>query len=240
MDLAVVSDLHIGKDRADCFHHEESDFLRFLIDLENNYEKIILLGDIFDTLTGPRYGSQQKAFWETVSEYPVLGSRLLSEKYIYVYGNHDIVAHKTVGALSEYIYKENKNRILFTHGHIYDRLAMVARQPADFLIWLGGMLKRAGLNSVYSVLAAADEFFGGTASSPERCLFTQWAVHYAEQRGFDCIITGHTHRLSLFESPRSIYANSGTCSHGDYQFLSINTKTLEIDRYSNKMGVCRS
>jgi len=47
MKLAVISDLHLGAgDLADGFCHDDGEFLRFLTFLENNFERVILLGDI--------------------------------------------------------------------------------------------------------------------------------------------------------------------------------------------------
>ena len=52
MNIAVISDLHLGSDDAtDSFGHDDAEFLRFLGFLEGNFERIVLLGDIWETLT---------------------------------------------------------------------------------------------------------------------------------------------------------------------------------------------
>lgn len=224
MEIAVISDLHISRDNADGFLHDESAFLQFLMRLESNFEKIVLLGDIFDTLTGPDFRNPKKEFWQAVAAYPYVGNRLLSEKYVYVYGNHDMSAQSTVTALEEYIVHKDGLRILFTHGHQYDWVAQRARGSVEFLIWLGGYIKRLGLKSLYDILSYIDEYIGGTGTTPEHCMFTQWALRLAEQRGYDWVVTGHTHKISSFHSKNTVYLNSGTCSHGLFQFCTIDTK----------------
>ena len=61
MKIAVISDLHLGRgDAADLFGHDDAEFLRFLDFLEGNFERIVLLGDIFETLTCPRPLAQRR------------------------------------------------------------------------------------------------------------------------------------------------------------------------------------
>lgn len=57
MEIAIISDLHIGSgDQTDRFGHDDYEFLRFLDFLESNFSRIVLLGDVFETLTGRKYG----------------------------------------------------------------------------------------------------------------------------------------------------------------------------------------
>ena len=58
MEIAVISDLHLGTGgAADGFGHDDAEFLRFLSFLERNFERVILLGDIWETLQSRRLGS---------------------------------------------------------------------------------------------------------------------------------------------------------------------------------------
>ena len=53
MEIAVISDLHLGTGgAADGFGHDDGEFLKFLSFLEKNFEKVVLLGDVWETLTG--------------------------------------------------------------------------------------------------------------------------------------------------------------------------------------------
>jgi UDP-2,3-diacylglucosamine pyrophosphatase LpxH len=55
VNIAVISDLHLGnEDGVDSFGHLDSEFLRFLAFLENNFERVVLLGDVWETLTARR------------------------------------------------------------------------------------------------------------------------------------------------------------------------------------------
>ena len=52
MKVAVISDLHLGNGGpSDNFGHDDAEFLKFLSYLERNFEKVVLLGDIYETLT---------------------------------------------------------------------------------------------------------------------------------------------------------------------------------------------
>jgi hypothetical protein len=44
VDIAVISDLHLGSDDpSDSFGHDAAEFLRFLTYLESNFEQVVLL-----------------------------------------------------------------------------------------------------------------------------------------------------------------------------------------------------
>ncbi len=95
MKKAIVSDLHIGSgDETDRFGHDDYEFLVFLNHLEANFEKIILLGDIFETLTGRKYGKRMDELRRCFQAHPEVSKRLVGHrrKYIYIHGNHDLVS----------------------------------------------------------------------------------------------------------------------------------------------------
>jgi len=57
MHVAVISDVHLGTGgRTDAFGHDDAEFLRFLRFLEHQFEHILLLGDIWETLASARLG----------------------------------------------------------------------------------------------------------------------------------------------------------------------------------------
>ena len=76
MKLAVISDLHLGAgDLADGFGHDDGDFLRFLTFLERNFERVILLGDIWETLQSRRLGSAREELLLARATHPEIARR---------------------------------------------------------------------------------------------------------------------------------------------------------------------
>ena len=76
MKLAVISDLHLGAgDLADGFGHDDGEFLRFLKYLENNFERIVLLGDIWETLQSRRLGGMRQELLLAREAHPQIAAR---------------------------------------------------------------------------------------------------------------------------------------------------------------------
>src|SRR4051812_40980122 len=122
MQLAVISDLHLGRrGPTDGFGHDDAEFLRFLTFLEGNFEQIVLLGDIWETLTGTLPGHAADELRAAQAAHPELARRFRRRKYRHVHGNHDLVA-RDVGVPEEITLRADGVRLLFTHGHQGDGL----------------------------------------------------------------------------------------------------------------------
>ncbi len=224
MKLAVISDLHLGAgDRADGFGHEDSEFLRFLSFLERNFERVILLGDIWETLQSRRLGSAREELALARAMHPEIAKRFELPQYRYVHGNHDIVAG-LLGVPDELAFDADGVRLLFTHGHQNDELHERRRWLTDLGVWLGGWIRRVGMGAFYRLCAKLDEARGGLSLDSPRCAFQQWAVQEAARRQFDVVVTGHTHLAARAEHGSRLFLNSGSCSEGKLSFLSIDTR----------------
>ena len=128
MKIAVISDLHLGNgDGADCFGHDDTQFLSFLNFLEGSFERIILLGDIFETLTSRRPRGQVEALLEAEDRHREIVARFQRPQYRYIHGNHDLVAANVRDAPTELRIDADGQRIVFMHGHGYDWLTRNAR-----------------------------------------------------------------------------------------------------------------
>src|SRR5262245_13196339 len=121
MRLAVISDLHLGRrDAVDHFGHDDDSFVRFLRFLEGSCERIVLVGDIYETLTS-RVPQQQLAELRAAREaHPEIVRRFDRPQYLYVHGNHDLVAGPALRAPEELALEADGVRMLFTHGHRHD------------------------------------------------------------------------------------------------------------------------
>jgi len=224
MKLAVISDLHLGAgDRADGFGHDDGEFLRFLSFLEGNFERVILLGDIWETLQSRRWGSAREELLLARAAHPEIARRFEGSQYRYVHGNHDMVAG-LLGVPDELSFEADGVRLLFTHGHQNDELIQRRQWLSELGVWLGGWIRRVGLGAFYRLCAHIDEMRGGLSLDGTRCAFQRWAVGEAARREFDVVVTGHTHRAARTEHGARLFLNSGSCSEGQLSFLSIDTR----------------
>lgn len=222
MLVAVISDLHLGSgDRADAFQHEDNEFLTFLSYLERNFERIVLLGDIWETLTAPKPGMQEYELLRAQAAHPEIHRRFQRSMYRYVHGNHDLVAGPVMGAPDEYSLSTDGVRLLFNHGHQGDGLCTGARFLSEFGVWAGGWLRRGGFHGTYSSLASLEHL---RSQRSEACSVRRWALSHGENRAADIVITGHTHKATKAHAGARLFLNSGTCSHGNISFLALDTR----------------
>jgi UDP-2,3-diacylglucosamine pyrophosphatase LpxH len=225
MEIAVISDLHLGRgDRIDPFLGRDAELIRFLNHLERNFQRIILLGDIFETLTGAGLGDPFAEFRACRDAHPEVARRFLANPtYTYVHGNHDWVAGPLAGASAEMELRVDGARFLFLHGHLYDWIFRRARRASEFLVCLDGHIRRLGWRRLHQTFAAADRAIQGASADSGRCRFQRWALALGAVRGCDGVITGHTH-LGRVDAGERLYANSGACAEGPLEFLELNTR----------------
>lgn len=224
MEIAVISDLHLGAGgSADGFGHDDSEFLRFLDFLEQNFQRVVLLGDIWETLTGQLPGNPGHELDLARDEHPEIARRLERPRYVYVHGNHDLVAG-VHGVPDELFLQADGVRILFTHGHQNDDLVVRRRWLSELGIWLGGWIRRLGLDAFYRLLTRIDERRGGASLDASSCPFQRWAMDVAAEREVDIVVTGHTHLATRADHGARLFLNSGSCSEGKLSFLSMDTR----------------
>jgi predicted phosphodiesterase len=227
--VAVISDLHLGVgDSADAFGHSDSAFLGFLRRLERDFEHIVLLGDIWETLTSERPFAPVAALRLAREAHPQIARRLERPPYLYVHGNHDLVTADAEGAPEELVLSVEGRRILFTHGHRHDWLIRRARWLSELLVWGGGFTRRLGLTVPYRLGAWLDTWLCRARTASPVDSFRTWAVSLAAHRHADVVVTGHTHVPLCRVHPQGVYLNSGSCSEGRFSFLAIDPRW---DRY---------
>lgn len=224
MQVAVISDIHLGRgDAADQFGHDDSDFLRFLDHLEGNFERVVLLGDIYETLTAPNPFAQVQELATIKAAHPEIVKRFDTDKYTYIHGNHDLIAANVDDAPTSLRLEVDGTRLLFTHGHGYDYLTRHARLIAECGVWLGAWLCRLGMKALFNAFDQLDHWLRGADVDPSKCSFQKWAMGLAERQEADIIVTGHTHKGVVAEHGDRLFMNSGSCSGGELSFLSLDT-----------------
>lgn len=224
--IAVISDLHLGaRDTTDSFGHDDGDFLRFLSFLERNFERIVLLGDIWETLTSSTPRGHAEELRLARGRHKEIAERLRRRAYTYVHGNHDWIAGDLEGAPSEVRWNYQGTSLVFAHGHQSDGLVMKARQLAEAGVWLGGWIRRAGLEATYEFFDRIDRVRGRYHSEDEPTGVEAWAMARAERERADVFVTGHTHIPRRSEHGSRLFLNSGSCADGAISFLAIEPKT---------------
>lgn len=229
MKIAIISDLHIGSgDKADRFGHNDHEFLSFLKFLEANFEKIVLLGDIFETLTGREYGKRMNELRRCFQAHPEVSKRLVGDrrKYIYLHGNHDMVAAEAFRSVGEHFVSIGGNTILFTHGHVFDTISQNARGLAEWFVWIGGHILRSGRRKTFDLLRSLDDRMLEYKGFSKKCDLKSRAMDAARRMGIDVMVTGHSHEGGLVHCGDGLYLNSGACLEGNFQYLAINLATM--------------
>jgi predicted phosphodiesterase len=208
VNIAVISDLHLGSDDAtDSFGHDDGEFLRFLSFLESNFERIVLLGDIWETLTSRCPWVARRALADTRDRHPEI-----------------IIAREVDGAPEHWSLDVDGKRFLFMHGHGHDRWIRMARHIVELGVCLGGWIRRAGCHGLYRQLDALDQRRSAISAQPESCSFQAWAVGEASRAQADVVVTGHTHVPTASEHGPRLYLNSGSCSRGRFTYLALETR----------------
>jgi predicted phosphodiesterase len=226
--IAVISDLHLGSGGpADTFGHRDENFARFLTFLEQNFERIVLLGDIWETLTTLKPFSPLAGLLSARRAHPRLAERFTLPQYSYIQGNHDLISG-SLGAPEEVVIEADGHRILLTHGHHYDLIVQRARWFPELGVWLGGWLRRLRLSPIYRAFDKLDGLRNGPIHDSARCTFQRWATTLARARGANVVVTGHTHHAIRAEHGDQLFLNSGSCSNGRFSFLSLDTRRGEF------------
>ena len=230
MNIAVISDLHLGPgDASDSFGHSDSDFLPFLKRLEADFDRVVLLGDIWETLTSLWPYEPAEGLRCARQAHPELASRFERSKYLYIRGNHDIVAGWVEGVPDELLINADGVRLLFTHGHHHDWLIRQARWLSEWCVWMGAWIRRVGFSALYQFGNFLDLAMSSPNVHPLRDSFQNWAFALAQHQKADVIITGHTHHALRSEHNSRLFLNSGSCSEGQLTYLAIDTKADVYD-----------
>jgi UDP-2,3-diacylglucosamine pyrophosphatase LpxH len=229
--VAAISDLHIGaEDGTDGFRHEPARFEAWLDDLEASHDRIVLLGDIFQTDHGwwPTRASTRRQLLAAQRRVGRLWGRLSGSKYVYVHGNHDAVARVVVGA-PEHFVVAGRARTLFTHGHQFDPVARRAPALADLGTWTCGRLRAVGLRPAAQWLERRDVAIKHARFQGPHGPYADGARGLARRHAATIVVMGHTHVEGVERIPEGLAVNTGTCSAGAMAYASIDTVAGRVE-----------
>lgn len=236
MRIAAISDLHLGfGDRADRFVHEPRVMHRFLDRLEANHDLIVVVGDLYETWQGTRFGDPRGALAAIQTTYPRLSARLSGPPYRLVSGNHDPLIESQEHGTRHLEIAADGHRILFTHGHQWDRPLKRSRPLGYLFAWGTGALNRLGGPAAAVLQHGRDRFerrflynraVPGTVDGGEiTCPTLAGAAALLEARpGLDVVVCGHTHVPARCDTGHGTYLGCGSLAAGRWSWVELDTK----------------
>lgn len=230
--IVAISDLHIGVTLArDGFRHALADFERWLDRLEDEFDAIVLLGDVLQTdhaawPSARGCAAELRAVRRRIGS---LAARIDRPPYAYVHGNHDEIAAVELGAPASVCLDVDGISVWLEHGHRFDPVARRAPWLADVGTYSTGRLRACGLRPIAEWLEGRDiaikhERFGGAGGH-----YAAGARAIAAREGVDVVIMGHTHVAELHAIDRGVYANTGTCSRARLEAVVVDGATRTVE-----------
>ena len=242
MRIAALSDFHIGaRAYMDEFHHDEHSFLAYLDRLEASHDRIVLVGDIYQTEHAMRPGHRAAARELTRARrrLPALAERLRSGPYVYLHGNHDAAAARELGAPESLRLVADGFAMIFIHGHQFDPIFSRAYAAARAATWFTGRLRRLGLRPLAQWFEGRDIALKhrrfGHASGP----YAQAARALLREHSADLVVMGHTHVPHLHTLPEGRVVNTGSCSRGRLMHVTIDTTARSVEIHAPAVEIRR-
>lgn len=227
-DAIILSDLHLGA--PNCQHAALSSFLALLIDGSIATKKVILNGDVFDSIDFRRL---PRTHWRILCQL-----RELSETVpvLWITGNHDSPGEAFsqllgIDMLEEYILKSGGRRLLVLHGHQFDGFI----EKHAFITHLADFAYR--MLQVVDPTHSVARFAKKTSKSFLRCtdIVRDEAVTLALSRGLDGVVCGHTHRAITEEDGEFGYYNSGCWTENPCTWLAVDQGEVSLRCFDAKI-----
>jgi UDP-2,3-diacylglucosamine pyrophosphatase LpxH len=226
MRIASFGDLHLGHTPVlDKFQGDEALLLRFDDHLSRTHDRIILMGDIYQTDYGIYPGSRQDVLEVILKRYARIVRRWKTSGHESIFGNHDLITQKLMGALKQIRMKKDGWRIWLIHGHQFDPFIGEKGRLPFLVTWMIGGMRRRGLGKLADFLEGPFYDFG-------QRLFArlEMAARKALLQGKNNIIVmGHSHQMTCRPFGKGLYVNSGACSREYLRYVSIDTERRVVE-----------
>lgn len=224
LDAIIVSDLHLGS--SNCQAKSLCDFLEGIVEERVATAKLILNGDVFDSIDFRRL---KKNHWKVLSLVRKLSDQI---EIIWLCGNHDgsaeIISHLLgVTVKDEYILRSGSERVLILHGHRFDDF--IDAHP--ILTWLGDcvyfLLQRVDRSHSFAKLAKKG------SKTFLRCVkkVEEGAMDYARKRNCRIVCCGHTHHAGFACTSDVRYHNSGCWTEVPCTYLTVADGDVQLHRF---------
>ncbi len=217
----IISDLHLGS-----MVSRPAVVLDFVKNF--HFKKLILLGDVFESLNFNELGEDD---WKLLSLFSELSKK---KKVRWVIGNHDIGLTKFFSSLTgiktymHYTWHYNGKKYLAIHGHQFDNF-LVNNAFLSFV-----------LNKIYNFIQVVDfrdkrisRFIKRNSKGWLRASqkVAKRAMLYGRLRGADVIFCGHTHKAMKKTSKKIQYYNSGCWTDIPSTYITIDKDDISIHKH---------
>ena len=226
-DTLILSDLHLGADMS-----RAREALRVL--QENQYRRLILLGDIFADLN---FGRLKKEHWKFLGFIRKLSNPKRKVEVVWVEGNHDlglaeIMSHLVgVRVYQEYQWEYQGVRHLAVHGHQFDGF-VVSNVRVSYLL---GTLLYLQLQKWDSKNKTVTRFLDrlGTRWQRLSAKVATGALAHARHHRATRIFCGHTHAaLRRRDEQHGIdYFNCGAWIDAHPTYVTVGEDGVQIHEY---------
>jgi len=226
-DTLILSDLHLGADMS-----RAREALRVL--RENQYRRLILLGDIFADLN---FGRLKKEHWKFLGFIRKLSNPKRNVEVVWVEGNHDhglaqIMSHLVgVRVYQEYQWEYQGLRHIAVHGHQFDGF-VVSNVTVSYYI---GTLLYLQLQKWDSKNKTVTRFLDRLNTrwlrlSPK---VAEGALSHARHHHAARIFCGHTHAaLHQHDQEHGVdYFNCGAWIDARPTFITVGEDGVQIHEY---------
>jgi len=217
----IISDLHLGSEVS-----RPKAVLKFLKGFK--FQKLILLGDIFESLN---FNSLGRDDWDLLIYFSELSKK---RKVRWIIGNHDKGLTNFFSSLTgiktynQYIWHHQGERYLAIHGHQFD--SFLVSNPILGLI----------ANKIYNFIQLID-FSDKRISRAIKTKSKGWmrvskqvangAILYGRMQLVKVVFCGHTHKAKKIKRKGIQYYNSGCWTDIPSTYITIDKGDIKIRKY---------
>jgi len=224
-DTLILSDLHLGADMS-----RAREALRVL--QQNQYRRLILLGDIFADLN---FGRLKKEHWKFLGFIRKLSNPKRKVEVVWVEGNHDhglteIMSHLVgIRVYQEYQWEYQGLRHIAVHGHQFDGF-VVSNVRVSYLI---GTLLYLQLQKWDSKNKTLTRFLDRLGTRWQRLSekVADGALAHARHHPAARIFCGHTHAAMHKREDGIDYYNCGAWIDARPTYITVGEEGVEIHEY---------
>ena len=217
----IISDLHLGS--AVGQPKKVHEMLK-----SKNFHKLILLGDIFDSLD---FRNLTTECWDLLH---YIGTLSKTRKIRWIEGNHDDGLAKIFGALlgaqvhKEYIWQYKGQRYLAIHGHQFDRFlvdnVVISYVASEIYLWIQKFDFEDKRMSRFIKNASK-----GWLRLSEKVALA--AIKYGREKEVNFVFCGHTHKALEKTKQSPAYYNSGCWTDLPCTYITVNEGEVKIWEY---------
>jgi len=226
--VAILSDLHLSRlDGACAFGHSCERFAELVDQLLETHDKLLLGGDVFDLDVGPSFWDHAGELKAAREAWGPLLARLKHPRVRWVFGNHDQYLERE-GVPEVQRLESDGTRLMLMHGHQFGATGRWLRLLKYTVKWIAAWDQRAGLGALGGLLYKLNTFASNPVPGAQEPQTRRALKALKSMSDVDILICGHSHNPLVIETGAGIYANSGACSFGRLDWLSVDMKTREV------------